>query len=49
MLPCLAAGIKACLKLLGFDGMKCRSPTKPMPPGELARLEVAMRDAGLLS
>ena len=49
MLPYLASGIKACLKLMGFDGMVCRNPTKPMPPEEIARLEVAMREAGLLT
>jgi 4-hydroxy-tetrahydrodipicolinate synthase len=48
MLPYLAAGIKACLKLMGFEGMELRSPTKPMPPNETAQLEVAMRDAGLI-
>ena len=48
MLPYLAAGIKACLKLMGFEGMELRSPTKPMPPAEIAQLQVAMRDAGLI-
>ena len=48
MLPYLAAGVKTSLKLLGFEGMEPRSPTEPMPTIEVARLEVAMRDAGLL-
>lgn len=48
MLPYLAAGVKTSLKLLGFEGMEPRSPTEPMPTSEVARLEVAMRDAGLL-
>jgi dihydrodipicolinate synthase/N-acetylneuraminate lyase len=48
MLPYLAAGVKASLKLLGFEGMEPRSPTKPMPDNVVARLEVAMREAGLL-
>ena len=48
MLPWLAAGVKASLKLLGFEGMVPRNPVAPMPAGEVAKLEVAMRDAGLL-
>ncbi len=49
MLPWLAAGVKASLKLLGFEGMVPRNPVAPMPAGEVAKLEVAMRDAGLLN
>lgn len=49
MLPWLAAGVKASLKLLGFEGMRPRNPVAPMPAGEVAKLEVAMRDAGLLA
>jgi dihydrodipicolinate synthase/N-acetylneuraminate lyase len=49
MLPYLAAGIKACLKLMGFDGMRPRNPTAEMPPQEVTRLEQMMRDVGLLS
>ena len=49
MLPWLAAGVKASLKLLGFEGMVPRNPVAPMPAGEVAKLEVAMRDAGLLT
>lgn len=48
MLPYLAAGIKAALKLLGFEGMVARRPTRPMPNTEVYRLELAMRGAGLL-
>jgi len=48
MLPHLAAGIKAALKLLGFEGMIPRKPTQPMPAAEVDRLEHAMRAAGLL-
>jgi 4-hydroxy-tetrahydrodipicolinate synthase len=48
MLPYLASGIKASLKLLGFDGMLPRRPTRPMPAAEVERLEQAMRAAGLL-
>lgn len=48
MLPYLASGIKSCLKLMGFAGMRCRNPTQEMPPAELKQLEAAMRDAGLL-
>ncbi|NKB67854.1 MAG: hypothetical protein GKR89_12405 [Candidatus Latescibacteria bacterium] len=49
MLPYLAAGIKATLKLLGFAGMVPRKPTPPMPPDEVDRLERVMRDVGLLT
>ncbi|NQV25068.1 MAG: dihydrodipicolinate synthase family protein [Rhodopirellula sp.] len=48
MLPWLAAGVKASLKLLGFEGMRPRNPVAPMPSEEVAKLETAMRDAGLL-
>ena len=48
MLPYLAAGIKACLGLMGFEGMTPRRPTKPMPTAELQRLEQAMRQARLI-
>lgn len=49
MLPYLASGVKAALNLLGFAGMRPRSPTRPMPPDEVVRLESAMRTAGLLT
>jgi dihydrodipicolinate synthase/N-acetylneuraminate lyase len=48
MLPYLAAGIKACLGLMGFEGMTPRRPTNPMPADELQRLEQAMRQAKLI-
>lgn len=48
MLPWLAAGVKASLKLLGFEGMQPRHPVSPMHPEEVAKLEIAMRHAGLL-
>jgi dihydrodipicolinate synthase/N-acetylneuraminate lyase len=49
MLPWLAAGVKASLKLLGFEGMIPRNPVAPMPADEVAKLEVAMREAGLIN
>lgn len=49
MLPYLAAGVKATLHLLGFDGMRPRSPTRPVPADVVALLERLMREAGLLS
>lgn len=49
MLPWLAAGVKASLKLLGFEAMRPRSPVSPMPSAEVVKLEHAMRDAGLLN
>jgi 4-hydroxy-2-oxoglutarate aldolase len=48
MLPHLAAGVKAALKLLGFEGMVPRRPTPPMPTDEVARLERVMHEVGLL-
>ena len=48
MLPYLAAGIKACLKLMGFAGMNPREPARAMPPEKLAQLETVMRDARLI-
>lgn len=48
MLPWLAAGVKASLKLLGFEGMQPRNPVAPMPVEEVTRLEAAMRKTGLL-
>lgn len=43
-----AAGVKAALNLLGYDGTRPRSPIAPMPPGDVAKLEAEMREAGLL-
>lgn len=48
MLPYLAAGIKAALKLMGFEGMTPRKPARPMPEADVSRLASAMREAGLL-
>ena len=48
MLPYLAAGIKASLKLLGFEGMRPRSPGRTITPEDQALIESTMRDAGLL-
>ena len=48
MLPYFAAGIKAAMNLRGFDGTHPRHPTPAMPAEDVARLEAAMRDAGLL-
>lgn len=49
MLPWLAAGVKASLQLLGFEGMRPRNPTAPMPAEEVSKLEKAMHAAGLLN
>ena len=43
MLPHLAAGIKAALKLMGFEGMTPRRPTLQMPESEVALLEQEFR------
>jgi len=48
MLPWLAAGVKASLQLLGFEGMRPRNPVPPMPSGEVAKLKAAMCEASLL-
>ena len=48
MLPYLGAGIKACLKLMGFQGMNPREPAKTIPPAQLKQLETVMREAGLI-
>lgn len=48
MLPWLAAGVKASLKLLGFEGMQPRNPVAPMPTEEVTKLEIVMRQVGLL-
>ena len=49
MLPYRAAGVKAALNLLGFEGSQPRSPAPPMPADEIKRLASVMREAGLLS
>lgn len=43
-----AAGVKAALNLLGYDGTRPRAPIPPMPPDDVVKLETAMRGAGLL-
>jgi dihydrodipicolinate synthase/N-acetylneuraminate lyase len=48
MLPYLAAGVKASMKLLGFEGMRTRSSIPPVPPNVVTEIETLMRDAGLL-
>jgi dihydrodipicolinate synthase/N-acetylneuraminate lyase len=49
MLPYMAAGIKAAMKLLGFESMRPRIPARVMPPQEIEILAQLMRDAGLLT
>jgi dihydrodipicolinate synthase/N-acetylneuraminate lyase len=49
MLPYLAAGVKAALELLGFEGMKPRSPTPHVPSDVIVQMEGLMREAGLLT
>jgi dihydrodipicolinate synthase/N-acetylneuraminate lyase len=49
MLPYRAAGVKAAMNLLGFDGTHPRSPVPPMPSGQVQRLEQVMRTSGLLA
>ncbi len=49
MLPYRAAGVKAALNLLGFDGTRPRSPMPPMPPEQVQKLEQVMRASGLLA
>jgi hypothetical protein len=48
MLPYLGAGIKACLKLMGFQGMNPREPAKTIPPEQLQQLETVMRESRLI-
>ena len=48
MLPFRAAGVKAALRLLGFEGMRPRSPGTQPPTDVIRTLETLMRDAGLL-
>lgn len=48
MLPYRAAGVKTALHLLGFEGMRVRRPSPPMPAELVPALEQAMGDAGLL-
>ena len=48
MLPYLATGIKTCLTLMGFEGMRPRQPSQPMADHDLRRLQVEMESAGLI-
>lgn len=43
-----AAGIKAALNLLGYEGTQPRQPSTPMSEPEIGRLKLALREAGLL-
>lgn len=47
MLPYIAAGVKASLRLLGFDGMTPRAPTPAVPSDVVRQIESLMRAAGL--
>ena len=49
MLPYRASGVKAALELLGFEGMRPRSPTPPVPADVVAVVERLMCEGGLLS
>ncbi len=49
MLPYRAAGVKAALGLMGFEGMRPRSPAMSVQPDAVVRLEGLLREAGLLS
>lgn len=48
MLPYLAAGVKATLRLLGFEGMTPRRPTPEVPADVVRELEPLLAEAGLL-
>lgn len=48
MLPYLATGIKTCLDLMGFEGMRPRQPSQPMADADIRRLRVEMELAGLI-
>ena len=48
MLPFLAAGVKAALELLGFEGMRTRLPSPQVPADVRTEIQKLMRDAGLL-
>lgn len=43
-----AAGIKAALNLMGYEGTQPRLPSTPLTAAEIERLTVAMREAGLI-
>ena len=48
MLPYLATGIKTCLDLMGFEGMRPRQPGQPMPDNAIRRLRIEMEAAELV-
>ena len=48
MLPYLATGIKTCLDLMGFEGMRPRQPSQPMPHDDIRRLRVELESARLI-
>ena len=43
-----AAGIKAALDLMGYEGGVPRQPSTPMSGGEIANLKTAMEEAGII-
>ena len=49
MLPHRAVGVKAALRLLGFEGMRPRSPASPLPANIVQSIEKVMQEAGLLA
>ncbi len=48
MLPYLAAGVKATLRLVGFEGMRPRRPTPDVPDVVIEQLRSLLAEAGLL-
>ena len=44
-----AAGIKAALTLMGYEGTQPRQPSTPLSEAEIGNLKLAMREAGLIS
>ncbi|MEO2016251.1 MAG: dihydrodipicolinate synthase family protein [Fuerstiella sp.] len=49
MLPYRAVGVKAALRLLGFEGMRPRSPAAELPAKVVQSIRKVMQEAGLLS
>ena len=48
VLPYRAAGVKAALRLMGFQGMRTRMPTRDVSPTVLSRIEHLLRGVGLI-
>ena len=48
MLPYLATGIKTCLDIMGFEGMRPRQPSQPMPDHAIQRLRIEMEAAEIV-